>query len=100
MKLVDLWGDTLRHARNGRILIAAGGYNHLIGGENANIRRDFERIRVIPLKAAARYPFLNGWSEGMRVRFNVGNNLIFQHKSVRIRSGIRMTGQLALPVWR
>ena len=45
MDLVDLQGDTLRHARNGCILIAAGGHDHLVGGENADIRRRLRRHR-------------------------------------------------------
>src|SRR5580693_4631067 len=100
MDLVDLAGDALRHPRNGCILITACGHDDLIGCENADIRGDFKGLGVIPSEPGDRYSFVNRWLEGMRVRFNVSNNLVLDHKSVWIRSGIGMAGQLALPVRR
>ena len=92
MNLVDLHGDTLRHARNGCILITACGHDHLIGCEGANIRRDFEGVGIVSMKPCDRYLFVDWWVEGARVRFDVGNNLILLHKSMRVGSGIGVAG--------
>src|ERR1700760_2074962 len=98
MNLVDVRGDALRHARNGGILIATSSHNDLVGGENADLGGDFEGTGIVSPQSGNRHPFVNGWLEGTGVRLDVGDNLVLHHKSVWIGSGIRMTGQLALPV--
>ncbi len=100
MDLVDLRRNPLGHARNGGILVAAGGHDHLVGGENTQIARDFEGLGIVPLQPRDRHPFVDGWSERLRVRFDVCNDLILHHKSVRIGPGVRMARELALPIRR
>src|SRR5450755_2514867 len=75
MDLVNRRRDPLGQPRNGGILVAAGRYNHLISGENADVSSDFEGLGIVPLQPSNRHPFVDRWSERLGIRFDVSNDL-------------------------
>ncbi len=99
--LHDRSRQLLGHARHHRLVVAARGHHHLVGGEAAGAGVDRVAVRL----AGLRHLLDRHALEGRRLHLldeagQPGVDLVLDHEAVRIVAAVRPARQVALPVGR